>query len=141
MVVPAAFLDIFLDFVFANVQLSGAGVTMMSFIWEMLRVEATRREKFGKVHNREILLRVNQALYKPGSTQSLMSTPQVRDSGTRVNTTWVQHDETSNFGVVLESEEYGRLVVPFTLNGVSSVNNIKNKIAIVNIAGHKIEWG
>ena len=38
-----------------------------------------------------------------------------------MDTTWVQHDETSNFGVVLlESEEYGRLVVPFTLNGVSS---------------------
>ena len=36
---------------------------------------------------REILLKVNQALYKPGSTQSLMSTPQVRDSGTRVDTT------------------------------------------------------
>ena len=69
---------------------------------------------------REVLLRVNQALYKPGSSQSLMSTPQVRDSGTRVDTTWVQHDETSNYGVVLDSEEHGRLIVPFTLNGVSS---------------------
>ena len=43
--------------------------------------------------------------------------PQVRDSGTRVDTTWVQHNETSNFGLVLESEEYGRLTVPFTTIG------------------------
>ena len=68
---------------------------------------------------REVLLRVNQALYKPGSTQSLLSTPQVRDSGTRVDTTWVQHDATSNFGLVLEDGEHGRLVIPFTLDGVS----------------------
>ena len=69
---------------------------------------------------RQILLRVNQGLYQPGSSQSLMSTPQVRDAGTRVDTTWVQHDSTSNFGIVLQSEEYGRLVVPFTIDGASS---------------------
>ena len=70
--------------------------------------------------DRKILIRVNQALYKPGSSQSLMSTPQVRDSGTRIDTTWVQHDETSNFGQVLESEKHGRMVVPFALDGVSA---------------------
>ena len=76
---------------------------------------------------REILLKVNQELYKPRSTQSLMSTPQVRSSGTRVDTTWVQHDETSNFGLVLEDEEHGRLVVPFTLDGISAGFSVSSR--------------
>ena len=68
---------------------------------------------------REVILRINQALYQEGEDRSLLSTFQARWSGTRVDNVPVSQDPTSEFGIVLHSEEDGREIVPFSMRGTS----------------------
>ena len=68
----------------------------------------------------DVLLRVNHCLHKPDEGRSLLSSFQVRHSGTRIDSTPMQHDDRSLFGIVLDTEEKGRVVIPFSLRGISA---------------------
>ena len=68
----------------------------------------------------DVLLRVNHCLHKPDEGRSLLSSFQVRHSGTRIDSTPMQHDDRSLFGIVLDTEEKGRVVIPFSLRGTSA---------------------
>ena len=68
----------------------------------------------------DVLLRVNHCLHQPDEERSLLSSFQVRHSGTRIDSTPMQHDDRSLFGIVLDTEKKGRVVIPFSLRGTSA---------------------
>lgn len=63
----------------------------------------------------EVLLQFNQALYKADEERSLLSSFQTRWSGTRLDSVPMSQDPTSLFGIVIEDEDHGRVVIPFNI--------------------------
>ena len=69
---------------------------------------------------KEVLIQINQALWKPDEDHSLLSSFQCRYSGTRLDNVPMSQDDRSEYGIVIDSDEHGRVVLPFNLKDSST---------------------